>query len=402
MKKGVTIKKIWLVVWCFAILLLFLRGCPKPQPHKEGDVLWKFFYSDPEDPEELASFSNSIFAIGPNGEIYIPAAEIPALLARNSNGGRRWEFIDPEEDEFAMAAVIGDDGTIYIGTGGEKFYALTTSGTVKCSTRFTSQIVVSPALGADGTVFLQTDDDTLFALDPGTGNRKWSFYAGGGKHPPVIGPDGTVFTPQEESLFALDPNSGSVKWRCGVRQTILSSPAMDVNRGLVYLVDDDGWLTAVKVADGGSKWEMRIGEDLSSAVIDGDGTIYLTAAGRLVAINPDERVEKWEFSLPKEFLLSMPAVSKEGVVYFLAVAEEKVDSLFAINASDGTRRWATPLGIGEGGHEWGPAPKIDAEGYIYVGSGNYAWCIMGKGGPAVSSWPMFQGDTRNSGRVSSH
>ncbi|MEO0070917.1 MAG: PQQ-binding-like beta-propeller repeat protein [candidate division WOR-3 bacterium] len=395
-------KKLLLLVWLFTIIQLFLGGCPKPQPHKEGDILWSFSYSDPEDPEELASFTSSIFTIDPNGKVYIPAAEIPALLARYSTGGRRWEFTDPEEEEFALAAVMGDDGTIFIGTEGGKFYALTDSATVKCSTRFTSPVCVPPALGADGTIFLQTDDDTLFALDPNTLNRKWAFYRGGGNYSPVIGSDGTVFTAQEESLFALDPNSGQVKWGFVVRQPILASPAIDGSRGLVYVVDDDGWLTAVNLNDGSKEWEMKVGDGLSSPAIDGNGTVYITAVGRLVAIDPVEQVEKWEFLIPGEYLLSMPAVSKEGVVYFLAAAEDMVDSLFAINAIDGTRRWATRLGISETIEEWVSAPKIGADGSIYVGSGKQAFCVMGKGGPAASSWPMFQGDARNSGRAGSY
>ncbi len=392
-------KKLWLFISVLVVFLLFLGGrCKSPKPLAEGDVLWSAYYFDPEDPSELADFSSRIFAIGSGNQVYIPSSEIPALLALNSTNGRRnWEFVDPEEEEFAITATINDDGTIFIGTEEGKFYALTSSGTVKCSTRFTSPIVAPPSLGIDGTLILQTDDDTLFALEPNSLNRKWSFFAGGGRFPAVVSPDGTVFIAQDESLFALEPDSGKVKWRCKTKQVIMCSPTIDVRKGICYVVDEDGWLVAINLNDGNKEWERAVGESPSAPVIGNQGTIYLTTTDRLMALNPEDQSEKWAYFFPQNYTPSMPAVSEHEVVYFLAVGNG-ADSLYAIN-DDGTKRWATALDVGEPTDDFVSAPKIDDQGYIYIGSGNRAWCVVGKGKPAGSSWPMFQGDGKNSGRV---
>ncbi|MEO0004794.1 MAG: PQQ-binding-like beta-propeller repeat protein [candidate division WOR-3 bacterium] len=366
----------------------------------EGGVFWKFGYPDPEDPEDSADFTAHTFGIGPEGQIYIGSGEIPALLCRKANGARRWEFIDVDEDEFAIAPTIGEDGTIYVGTEGGRFYALNPSGTIKWQKTFSAGIITPAALGG-GTIFLQTEDDSVFAIDAVTGERKWGFYAGGGIQAPVIGPDGTVFVSQEDTLFALDPGSGGVKWRYGMKGTVTVSPAIDVTRGALYVVDEDGWFVSLNLTDGSLNWETNVGSTPSFPVIGGDGTIYLTVVSALLALDPQNGGVKWDFIPPLQSEdLSMPAVSSEGIIYFLVISSGttgEVDSLYAVN-SDGSRRWATGLRLGSPG-DFISAPKIDNSGLIYIGDGTSAFCIVGKGGPAPSSWPMFQGDIRNSGRA---
>jgi len=367
----------------------------------EGGIFWKFGYPDPEEPEDSADFTIRTFGIGPEGQIYITSSEIPALLCRNAKGGRRWEFIDADEDEFSIAPTIGEDGTIYVGTEGGRFYALNPSGTIKWQTAFSTGVVTPAALAGDGTLFIQTEDDTVFALDGTNGNRKWFFYTGGGTQPPVIGPDGTVFVAQDDSLFALDPGSGGVKWRYGMKQTVASPPAIDASRNVIYAVDEDGWLVSLQLIDGRLNWETNVGSTPSGPVIGADGTVYLTVISALLAIDPENGGLRWDFipALTGEDL-SMPAVSSEGIVYFLVIssgAAGEVDSLYAVNR-DGSRRWATGLAVGAPG-DFISAPKIDNAGFIYIGDGTRAWCVVGKGGPAASSWPMYQGDVRNSGRA---
>ncbi len=365
----------------------------------EGTVWWRFGYFDPEDPEDSADFSTHTFAIGQDGRVYIGSSDICALLCRNQRGARIWEFVDVEEDEFCLAPVIGDDGTIYVGTDGGRFYALNSSGTVRASTSFRSPVVFPPALGIDGTVFVQTEDDTFFALDPVSLNRRWYFYHRGGGQSPVVGTDGTVYISEDDTLFALDPGNGSIKWQFGMRQALTAPPTIDSRRGYIYTVDEDGWLVCLNLENGSENWRAWIGTDVSAPVIGEDGTIYLTGNGRLWALTPAGSI-LWEWTPAESEALSMPAVSSEGVIYFLAfssVLPGAVDSLYAVNV-DGTRRWAVGLGAGTAG-EFNSCPKIDDAGLVYIGSGYRAWCVIGKGGPANSPWPMYQGDVRNSGRV---
>jgi len=96
--------------------------------------------------------------------------------------------------------------------------------------------------------------------------------------------------------------------------------------------------------------------------------------------------------------VSSPALSSDGNIYILATFGKNPDpdSLYSV-ASDGTRRWATAAGEGYS-YEVMSAPKIDAVGNIYVGSGRAAWCIVGSSGAAETAWPMYQHDALNTGR----
>jgi len=367
----------------------------------EGEVRWRFTYTDPESPEDSADFSNHIFSIGPEGNIYIPASDIPALLCRNTNGNRRWEFIPESEGELSIGATIAEDGTIYIGTEEGNLYALTPTGQKKWQATFRSGITALPALGADGTIFIQTENDSVFAINPEDGSRKWVFYAGGGEHSPVIGPDGTVFVSQDDTLYALSPSDGQIKWRYGMRQAVAAPPAIDTRSSVIYVTDEDGWLASVNLADGMENWAVRFVGELSAPVVGSDGTIYITLTGTLLSLSPGNGDINWQFIPPLTGDASTPAVSNTGVIYFLCVGltdnQGDRDSLYAVN-SDGTRRWAAGLGIGTPG-EFISAPKIDDAGYIYIGDGTRAWCVVGYGGPANSSWPMFGADIKNSGRA---
>uniref|UniRef100_A0A7C4CAD7 PKD domain-containing protein n=1 Tax=candidate division WOR-3 bacterium TaxID=2052148 RepID=A0A7C4CAD7_UNCW3 len=145
----------------------------------EGGIRWSFGYA-PEDPEDSADFSTRTFAIGPDSTVYIPAADYPALMARRPTGSRRWEFVTPLEDEFACAATIGTDGTVYVGTEASTLLALNPNGTLRWQTPFANDVVRTAAIAADGTVYIQTESDTLWALDGTTGSRRWHFFGGGG------------------------------------------------------------------------------------------------------------------------------------------------------------------------------------------------------------------------------
>jgi outer membrane protein assembly factor BamB len=186
-----------------------------------------------------------------------------------------------------------------------------------------------------------------------------------------------------------------------MKQTVASPPAIDASRNVIYAVDEDGWLVSLQQIDGRLNWETNVGSTPSGPVIGADGTVYLTVISALLAIDPENGGLRWDFipALTGEDL-SMPAVSSEGIVYFLVIssgAAGEVDSLYAVNR-DGSRRWATGLAVGAPG-DFISAPKIDNAGFIYIGDGTRAWCVVGKGGPAASSWPMYQGDVRNSGRA---
>jgi len=374
----------------------------------EGQVRKWFTYTDPEDPEDSAWFSLNTFGIGSEG-LYIGCGEVPGrMLARDPEGSRRWEFPYWEfDDEFATGVAIAEDGTAYIGCLNDTLYAVDPSGTMRWSRDLMGEVYATAAIGADGAVFIQSDGEAFCCLES-NGDLRWiDTLNAGGKSSPVIGTDGTVYAGTQDGIVvAFDPSDGRIKKEYPVSgQAISASPALDPGRNTLYVVDEEGKLDAIELPDMLEKWTAQVGFDASSIVIGENGTVYVSGGGVVHALDANLGTEIWK-TLPELYdggTASTPAISESGYVYVLFSAGKKdlqgdEDSLYGLNAADGSRRWATALGEG-GTDDVFSSPKIDDEGFIYIGSGYRAWIVGGIGGPARSAWPMFQRDARSTGRA---
>jgi outer membrane protein assembly factor BamB len=231
---------------------------------------------------------------------------------------------------------IGDDGTLYFGTGmragpeGGWLYAVGPDGAVRWRQPLEGH-GFTPALGADGTIYLQdsTDAAHAFASD---GTPRWTYRDYGahvardvGQRSPALGADGTVYVPAD-GLYALDPASGARRWH-------VAHP----------------------------RWPDR--ECMASPSIGPDGAIYvLIGEDRLFAIEPSGST-RWTLALDHEdeMSFSAPAVGADGAVYF-GVEQNPNSFVYAVNA-DGTRRWKVSV---PGGGFVRASPAIGADGTVYV------------------------------------
>ena len=376
----------------------------------EGAVAWSVGFTDPENPEDSADFTTSSFAIGTGNTAYIACKDYGALLALNPSGSVAWRFSPPDlyGDELAAAPVLADDGTILIGCTNEFVYALNPDGSVKWADSVGSQVLTTGAIGTVGTSYFQTADSTVIALDA-EGSLLWEVFTEGGSSSPVVGTDGTVYAVnQNGAVYAIDPVTDSVKWISTVINKPVAAPlAIDPTRGVLYVVDNEtGVLQSIRLADGtGGSVQYTVGADASGPVVGPDGTIYIGGDGKITAIDPDSNRYKWVFTPPMYGAVSTPALTVDGYAYFLVVPGKKRfalqggDSLYAVNP-DGKRRWACGLGEGLSDPEFAlSAPKLDANGYIYVGDGFRAWCVAGVSAPAQSIWPVIHHDPGNTGRA---
>ena len=109
-------------------------------------------------------------------------------------------------------------------------------------------IVSSPAIGADGTVYVGCGDYKLYALDGKTGTKKWEFkpdeYPKTGAHvfSPAIGANGTVYVGEsydpeyskDDKFYALDGETGTKKWEFKMPLGMSYSAAIGSD-GTVYI-----------------------------------------------------------------------------------------------------------------------------------------------------------------------
>jgi len=366
----------------------------------EGAVIWSFGYAWPDDPEDSADFSGSTFGLAPNGSAAINADF--GLVFKPKSGGT-FAFTRPDLDAFAVAPVFDDSSYCYIGCDNDTFYRLKPNVTIDWGAEGT--VSAAAALGADGAVFYQTDDSLVARNADGT--RRWAAATGGGSTQPVINRDGTVIaTTDVAAVLAFDQADGTSKWsRTYAGKSVFSPSAINPDRNELYVPLDDGSVAALDLSSGGDElWRATgLGADPSGPVVSLDGTVYVGAGGKLVALDPAANgAAKWTFTPPLAGSASTPAVASSGIIYFVVGSSKRVkavgpDSLYGVN-SDGSQRWA--CGLGEGGSsDVMSAPKIDGNGLIYVGSGVKCWCVGGNGGPGAAVWPMYGRDGGNSGRA---
>ncbi len=113
-----------------------------------------------------------------------------------------------------------------------------------------------------------------------------------------------------------------------------------------------------------------------------------SADGWLYAIRADGTLT-WRFQTGGE-VLSSPAVGADGTVY---VGSED-GYLYALNA-DGTLKWRQLTAGPVFAH-----PALGADGPVFVSAGNAVYAFrVADGGLAVTPWPKFHHDNRNSGNA---
>lgn len=208
----------------------------------EGDILNE--RTDICDPNSDFVPSNVDAGIPTNGVVY----------AIKPDGTFKWEFgaLGPIDSSPA----IGPDGTIYIGGDGTIYaygptmhdyitvnpkttgyiYAIDPEGNLKWYTDLFGSVKSSPAIGGDGTIYVGSDKEDFFALNPDDGSIEWQYPTRGPvRSSPALAADGTIYVGSNDgSLYALNPD-GTVKARIIASQNELvnSSPSIAPD-GTVY------------------------------------------------------------------------------------------------------------------------------------------------------------------------
>ena len=300
---------------------------------------------------------------------------------------KKWTFVTGGAIGLSSAS-IGPDGTIYIGAGDQKLYAVNPDGSLKWTFSMGGPIVSSPAVAGDGTVYLAARDRGLYAIRP-DGTQKWRVpLSGSHDGPPTIGPDGTIYHAQCGSgsdLRAYDVD-GNLLWSLDPPVSCKEvAPALGPD-GTIYFAAGNGEVAAAYSDGSALKWTYTTGGVIyySSPLVGSDGTIYVGSRDhKLHAVNPDG-TGKWTFTTAGE-IDSSPAIGPDGTVYVGSLA----NTFYAINP-DGTLKWDF---ITTSGFRSGPA--VDATGAVYVGSNDGRLYAFNPDGSV--KWSFAAGDQVQSG-----
>jgi outer membrane protein assembly factor BamB len=261
-------------------------------------------------------------AIGPDGSIYIRSENISSifghsyLYAVHPDGSLNWKF---KIGVASGSAVIGSDGTIYIGDGDGDLYAINPSGWKKwrfnigTASGFEAGLNGStPAVGNDGTIYAGSCDKNLYAITAG-GDLKWKFPTDGEVcySVPSIGSDGTIFVGStDNNIYAINPD-GTLKWKFASRAWA-GSPGIDAAETVyfgsgseLYALDSKGKL----------KWHFPLRSSIGMPLFGADGTIYVTSGSNVDALAPDGSL-KWMFGCGCGGDMSpSAAIGADGTIY---------------------------------------------------------------------------------------
>ncbi|HVP01558.1 MAG TPA: PQQ-binding-like beta-propeller repeat protein [Solirubrobacteraceae bacterium] len=300
--------------------------------------------------------------------------------------GRPWSFHTGKG--IFSSPVIGADGTVYIGSADDVFYALTKAGRVRWKRR-TGEIIDSAALLDDrGRVYVPSADGHLYALDARTGRSAWTFAA----DPPTttgafinwfegnvaMDASGTLYAPNDNRrTYAIDRDTGRPRWAFPTNDQTWSSPAYDAaqNRmafGSNFFLLGVPSVFSVDAATGQAAWSAATdGATVASPLVTGRGlTIVGSFDGFLRAYDSASGAVRWSFAT-RDHIYASPAELPDGTI----VQPSADGSIYGLDPATGRLRWQydtlAPIRS---------SPAVDALGRIYVGTGDGRLLVLNPNG----------------------
>lgn len=273
--------------------------------------------------------------------------------------------------------VVGADGTVYIGSADQTFYALRADGSERW--RFTTAGVIkaSALLDDRGRVYFGSGDGFLYALNAQSGQLLWKTQADDPAQNNAflnwfdgnvgIGVDGTLHAPNSNFfLYGLNRENGLVRWRARLPDQTWSLPAVDVNTGHLYLGNNNVIEQLDNVfalsASGQRLWAQATqGSVAASPLLTGQETLVVGGFdGYVRALNLADGSQRWQFAA-RDHIFASPALLPDG-----GVIQPSADgTVYNLDASNGTLRWA---------FDWPSpirsSPAIDGQNLIYMGTGD--------------------------------
>jgi outer membrane protein assembly factor BamB len=336
-------------------------------------------------------------AVGAEGTVYIGGEYTgdgdQYVFAFDPDGTLKWQTLVsedrgvPYEPGFVTSAAVAPEGVIYVGTD-YQVKALYSDGTVKWTYSTGTYETTPPAVAFDGTVYVGSDGDKLLALSP-KGSLKWIFAKGGSA--PAIAADGTVYTAGGGNLYAVGPD-GSQKWQQALG-TFPGDPVIGWD-GTVYVTSydntsDSGTLHAIS-STGSTVWTANLEGNPRNPVIGTLGSnLYVgtyigfcpsdTCSGAFYSVKASDGSFDWQISLP-EPVTSDAAAGYDGRIY----VNLHDGYVYAILGQNGTILDKFNLL-----QSTSSAPVIAFDGTLYLGANAKFLAIRSAApGPAFSPWPL--------------
>lgn len=173
----------------------------------------------------------------------------------------------------SQVATSPDGQTLYATTLGGSLWAVTRDGAKRFTVPLEGRAYASPLVGDDGTVYVGSDAGLFFAI-ASSGQVRWKLQTGADADTgAVFTADGNLVFAAGKTVFGVRP-SGDVVWRFVAKGKVFTGPAITDGGLIVFGSQDDH---AYALTPGGAlAWASDLGGDVDGApAIADDGSIYV-------------------------------------------------------------------------------------------------------------------------------
>ena len=260
-------------------------------------------------------------------------------------------------------AVVGNDGTIYVGSHDGFLYALRPSGEEKWRVPLEERVYMTPYVDSDGNVFVGSDADVYVKVRP-NGEVAWRLSTEGDADTATTpGADGTLHFAAGNDLWAVKPD-GTALWRFRARGKIYTAPAIGSD-GTLYVGAQDDRLYAI-APDGRMRWEYQTrGDNDASPAIGDDGTIFFGSDDRHVYAVGTDGTLRWK-TWVDGYVRAPAAIGPSAI--FCGVFGPRA-RLVALDMQDGHLLWEFPVTAAPSSEVGiASAPLLDHAGNLYFGA----------------------------------
>lgn len=258
--------------------------------------------------------------------------------------GRPSRRYDPES-----STPVLHDGVIYVGTQGQRFYAVNATNGKKIWQYKHDEPIAATAVLGGGRVYFTDLGGRVVALNVTDGTLAWSqeFDQEMLGRPAIV--DGKlILVKGEQEVLALSQESGEIIWHQFIRTyikdiTVRGHADLVADNGRLYLGLADGNIYALGTANGAVLWNRHLAvplttfKDIDGALVLHDDSLFVSGYfGKLYRLNKSSGQIVW--SVPVAAGVA-PLVTDQAVM----VSDHADGSLHGYDRENGHKLWSNEL-----------------------------------------------------------
>ncbi|MEW5907084.1 MAG: PQQ-binding-like beta-propeller repeat protein [Elusimicrobiota bacterium] len=271
----------------------------------------------------------------------------------------------------APAAASAADWPLFRGNAGRTGYAAEQAAPPLAKAwefQAAGGIVSSPAV-YDGTVYIGSRANRFYALDARTGALLWSrLTAGWVDSSPYVSSTTVYAACLGGRLYAMDRLTGALRWITDLGAASASSPLVLDGRVYVGTGSPENKLKVYDAGTGGLLAAFQAAQPVDSAPSTDGSYVYFGANnGQVYALDALTLASRWS-AYPTDGSFGLNAVAlSSGTLYFLPGRDDKRAAAF--DAAGGVLLSSSPALTKTGPWTQTGSPAVDAGGFVYFTAG---------------------------------